>query len=257
MADVAEPAQRSGPPGPFEVIPAIDLVDGRVVRLVQGRFASATEFGSDPLDTARGFWRSGARSLHVVDLDAARTGIRPPAHREVVRRLAAERPAGGLLQLGGGLRDAEAVEEVLALGVDRVLVGTMAFREPDLYDALVATHGARVCATADVLAGSVRVAGWLEDSGLDVIGAVRDLHDRGTRSFLVTAIERDGTLAGPDVELMRRVRAATDGLVLASGGVGTLEHIAALRATGVDGVVVGRALLAGEIDLAAALDIAR
>ncbi len=251
----AEP-QRTRPARPFEVIPAIDLVGGRVVRLVQGRFEAATDFGSDPLQTARRFWREGARSLHVVDLDAARTGERSDAHRDLVRRIAAERPAGGALQLGGGLRDAAAVEEVLALGVDRVLVGTMAFRDRGPFDELLAAHGPRVCVTADTLGGSVRVAGWLEDSGLDAVEAVRDLHARGTRAFLVTAIERDGTLAGPDVALMRRVRAVTDGLLLASGGVGTLEHIRAVRESGADGVVVGRALLAGEIELAAAVDAA-
>ena len=253
MDDEGHPA---GPARPFEVIPAIDLVDGRVVRLVQGRFESATQFGSDPLETARRFWREGARSLHVVDLDAARTGERSPVHRELVRRIAAERPAGGTLQLGGGLRDAASVDEVLRQGVDRVLVGTMAFRDPARFDALLAAHGARVCVTADTLAGSVRVAGWLEDSGLDAVEAVRALHARGTRAFLVTAIERDGTLAGPDVGLLRRVRGVTDGLLLGSGGVGTLEHIAAVRDAGADGVVVGRALLAGEIELAAALEVA-
>jgi phosphoribosylformimino-5-aminoimidazole carboxamide ribotide isomerase len=234
---------------PFDVIPAIDLAGGRVVRLVQGRFDTVTDFGGEPVGVARRFWAEGARSLHVIDLDAARSGERPAGHRAVIERLAAERPAGGVLQVGGGFRTAEAVDEAIALGVDRVLVGTLAFREPALLDTLVARHGARVCVTADTLDGTVRVAGWAEDAGVDVVDAVTDLTARGVGAFLVTAIERDGTLAGHDLRLLRAVRAATGGIVLASGGVGTVEHVIACRDAGADGVVVGRALLSGAIAL--------
>lgn len=241
---------------PFAVIPAVDLVDGRVVRLVQGRFEAVTEFGRDPVAVVRGFWREGARAVHVVDLDAARTGRRSPEHDAVLRRIAGERPRGSLLQVGGGLRDVAAVDETLALGVDRVVLGTLAFRDPATLDALVARHGAAVCVSADTLHGSVRIAGWLEDSRLDVREAIVDLDRRGTRSFLVTAIERDGTLAGPDLPLMAALRSATSGLLLASGGVGSVDDLEALRETGADGVVVGRALLSGAIDLAEALAVA-
>lgn len=234
---------------PFDVIPAIDLAGGRVVRLVQGRFDAVTDFGGEPLEVARGFWRDGARSLHVIDLDAARTGERPAEHLALIERLAAERPVGGVLQVGGGFRTAEAVDEAVALGVDRVLVGTLAFREPDLLGDLVARHGARICVTADTLGGTVRVAGWAEDAGVDVVDAVRDLSALGVAAFLVTAIERDGTLAGHDLKLLAAVRAATSGIVLASGGVGTVEHVVACRDAGADGVVVGRALLSGAISL--------
>ena len=233
----------------FDVIPAIDLAGGRVVRLVQGRFDAVTDFGGEPVGVARRFWADGARSLHVIDLDAARTGERPAAHRAVIERLAAERPVGGVLQVGGGFRTAAAVDEALALGVDRVLVGTLAFRDPPLLDALVARHGARICVTADTLDGTVRVAGWEEDAGVDVVAAVTDMTARGVGAFLVTAIERDGTLAGHDLRLLRSVRAATDATLLASGGVGTVEHVVACRDAGAEGVVVGRALLSGAISL--------
>jgi phosphoribosylformimino-5-aminoimidazole carboxamide ribotide isomerase len=238
---------------PFDIIPAIDLAGGRVVRLVQGRFEAETAYGDDPVALARTFWSDGARSLHVIDLDAARTGERPAGHRAVVERLTSERPAGGLLQLGGGLRDEAAVDEALAAGVDRVLLGTLAFRDPDALGRLVVRYGARVCVTADALEGSVRVAGWAEDSGLPVVEAVRDLSARGVRAFLVTAIDRDGTLAGPDLRLLAAVREATSGTLLASGGVGSLEHLRAVRDVGADGVVVGRALLAGSFTLREAI----
>lgn len=242
---------------PFDVIPAIDLAGGRVVRLVQGRFDAVTDFGGEPLEVAHRFWRDGARSLHVIDLDAARSGDRPAEHLALIERLAANRPAGGVLQVGGGFRTEQAVDEAIALGVDRVLVGTVAFRDPALLDRLVAKHGVRICVTADTLDGTVRVAGWAEDAGVRVVDAIRDLTARGVGAFLVTAIERDGTLAGHDLRLLASVRAATDGVVLASGGVGTVEHVVACRDAGADGVVVGRALLSGAISLAetlAALD---
>ncbi len=238
---------------PFDVIPAIDLVEGRVVRLVQGRFDTVTDFGGEPLEVAHRFWREGARSLHVIDLDAARSGERPAAHLALIERLAAERPVGGVLQVGGGFRTEVAVDEAIALGVDRVLVGTAAFRDPALLDRLVARHGARICVTADTLDGTVRVAGWAEDAGIQVVDAVRDLSARGVAAFLVTAIERDGTLAGHDLRLLEAVRAATDGIVLASGGVGTVAHVVACRDAGANGVVVGRALLSGAISLAETL----
>ena len=237
----------------FDVIPAIDLVGGRVVRLVQGRFDAVTDFGGDPVETARGFWRDGARSLHVIDLDAARTGVRPPGHAAIIERLARERPAGGTLQVGGGFRSDAAVDEAIDLGVDRVLVGTAAFTDPDLLDRLIARHRDRICVTADTLERSVRIAGWREDSGLDVVDAVVGLEARGALAFLVTAIDRDGTLAGPDLKLLHAVRAATRGLLLASGGVGSIDHILQARAAGADGVVIGRALLAGTITLRDAL----
>jgi phosphoribosylformimino-5-aminoimidazole carboxamide ribotide isomerase len=234
---------------PFDVIPAIDLADSRVVRLVQGRFDAVTDFGGEPLQVAHRFWREGARSLHVIDLDAARSGVRTAPHLALIRRLANERPVGGVLQVGGGFRTEEAVDAAIALGVDRVLVGTVAFRDPDLLDRLVARYGARICVTADTLDGTVRVAGWAEDAGIQVVDAIRDLSARGVGAFLVTAIERDGTLAGHDLRLLAAVRAATDGILLASGGVGTVAHVVACRDAGADGVVVGRALLSGAIAL--------
>ena len=168
----------------------------------------------------------------MIDLDAARSGERPAGHLALIDRLAAERPVGGVLQVGGGFRTEAAVDEAIALGVDRALVGTVAFRDPALLDRMVATHGIRICVTADTLDGTVRVAGWAEDAGVRVVDAIRDLSARGIGAFLVTAIERDGTLAGHDLRLLEAVRAATDGILLASGGVGTVEHVVACRDAG-------------------------
>jgi phosphoribosylformimino-5-aminoimidazole carboxamide ribotide isomerase len=237
-----------------DVIPAIDLVDGRVVRLVQGRFDAATDFGSDLDAIADRFAAGGARWLHVIDLDAARTGERSEQHRLLLDRLAARKR--GKLQVGGGFRTAESVEQALASGVDRVLVGTLAFRDPDAFAALVREHGPRICLTADSLEGSVRVAGWLEDSGEPTVSLVQRLDEQGVGSFLVTAIDRDGTLAGPDLKLLAEVRAATTGILLASGGIGSADDVRRVAECGCDGVVIGRALLAGTLELADALTAA-
>jgi phosphoribosylformimino-5-aminoimidazole carboxamide ribotide isomerase len=239
----------------FDVIPAIDLAGGRVVRLVQGRFEAETTFSDDPLETARRFYREGARALHVIDLDAARTGERPPGHAELIGQIAASKPRGALLQVGGGFRSADAVSAALALGVDRVLVGTLAFREPETLRALAARHGASICVTADVLEGSVRVAGWLEDSGIPVAEAIRDAASAGVSTFLVTAIERDGTLAGPDVRMLGTARAAApEAILLASGGIASVADVQACRTAGANGAVVGRALYAGAFTLGEALE---
>jgi phosphoribosylformimino-5-aminoimidazole carboxamide ribotide isomerase len=235
----------------MEVIPAIDLVDGRVVRLVQGRFDASTDFGGDADALADRFAAAGARWLHVIDLDAARTGERSAQHRALLDGLVARKR--GQLQVGGGFRTAEAVEEALATGVDRVLVGTLALRDPAAFAGLVARHGDRICLTADSLEGSARVAGWLEDSGEPTVALVRRLSEEGVGAFLVTAIDRDGTLAGPDLRLLEGVRAVTDGILLASGGIGSADDVRRVAEAGCDGVVIGRAFLAGTLELPDAL----
>jgi phosphoribosylformimino-5-aminoimidazole carboxamide ribotide isomerase len=239
----------------MEVIPAIDLQGGRVVRLHQGRFDDATAFSDSPLEVARDFAARGATWLHVVDLDAARDGVRPPAHAAVLAALAA---AGGpALQAGGGFRDRAAVEETLTAGVDRVILGTLAVREPGTVADLATRHAGRICVSADIAAGSARIAGWLEDSGRSGTDLVREMSAAGVTAFLVTAVERDGTLAGPDLTLVDTVRRATDGTLIVAGGIASVADIEAVRDTGGDAVVVGRALLDGRLDFEAALAAAR
>ena len=235
----------------MQLIPAIDLLGGRVVRLRTGDYAQVTSFDETPAALAARFAEAGCEWLHVIDLEAARDGTRDGPNTAVAHELVASRQ--GKLQLGGGFRDAEAIEQTLAAGVDRVLVGTLAVREPELVGELARRHGERICVTADSLEGSVRIAGWLEDSREPTVELVARLARLGITAFLVTAIDRDGTLAGPDLELLARVRAKTDGVLLASGGVGGLADIRSVRELGCDGVVVGRALLDGTIALADAV----
>jgi phosphoribosylformimino-5-aminoimidazole carboxamide ribotide isomerase len=239
----------------MEVIPAVDLSGGRVVRLLQGDYGRVTGFDETPDEAADRFALAGAGWLHVIDLDAAREGTRSPEHAAVLARLGRRR--GTRVQVGGGFRSAEQVEAALAAGVQRVLIGTLAARDPDAVTALAERHGSRICVCADALEGSVRIAGWREDAGESASNFVARFAARGVGAFLVTAIERDGTLAGPDLRLLAGVRAVTDGVLLAAGGFATLEHIAAARDAGCDGAVVGRALYDGSLNLREALARAR
>jgi phosphoribosylformimino-5-aminoimidazole carboxamide ribotide isomerase len=239
----------------MEVIPAVDLSGGRVVRLLQGDYGRVTGFDETPDEAADRFSLAGAGWLHVIDLDAARDGQRSPEHAAVLERLGRRR--GTRVQVGGGFRSAEQVEAALAAGVQRVLIGTLAAREPDVVAALAAEHGPRICVCADALDGTVRVAGWREDAGESAASFVQRFSERGVSAFLVTAIERDGTLSGPDLKLLSGVRAVTDGVLLAAGGFAALEHIEAARDAGCDGAVVGRALYDGSLNLREALTVAR
>ena len=238
----------------MELIPAIDLIGGQVVRLRTGDYGQVTTFAESPAELAQRFAEAGCRWLHVIDLEAARDGTRDGPNGQILQELTRSRR--GRIQLGGGFRDRESIEAALAAGVDRVLVGTLAIREPEVVIELAARHRERICVTADSLAGSVRVAGWLEDSHEPTVALIRRLARAGVCAFLVTAIDRDGTLAGPDLDLLARVRAETDGIVLASGGVGSALDVARVREIGCDGVVVGRALLDGTLALADALSAA-
>jgi phosphoribosylformimino-5-aminoimidazole carboxamide ribotide isomerase len=233
--------------GGGRAIPALDLLGGRVVRLHQGRYSRVTAFPDDPYELAQRYAAAGAPWLHVVDLDAARTGERPPAHARALEAIA--RIPGLRLQVGGGLRDETGIRAALSGGADRVLVGTLAASDPDLVGGLAAETG-RVAVALDCLGGSVRTHGWLEDTGADPAAFVARLVAAGARDFLVTGIDRDGTGRGPDLDLIGSVRAAVPGVLLAAGGVGSAADVDAAVAAGADAVVIGRALLDGTIRFA-------
>jgi phosphoribosylformimino-5-aminoimidazole carboxamide ribotide isomerase len=228
-------------------VPAVDLLDSRVVRLEQGRYDRVTAYPVEPAALARAYAEAGAPWLHVVDLDAARSGARSPAHAALLREL---RAVPGLrIQLGGGLRGEAEIRAALAGLADRVIVGTLAAAQPELVGRLAAETG-RVVAALDCLAGRVRTHGWLEDAGLEPATYVGRLAEAGARDFLVTGIDRDGTGRGPDLELIAALRPSVPGLLLAAGGVGSAGDVGAAVAAGADAVVVGRALLGGAFSFA-------
>jgi len=224
--------------------PAIDIQDGRAVRLVQGRFEDETVYRDDPLEAARDWVTAGARHLHVVDLDGARCGEpRSLAHLE---RIAAE--TGAAVQYGGGLRTVDAVRAAFAAGAQRAILGTAAFRDVDLLDAAVAEFGDRIVVSVDVRGGHVATAGWTETTELPATSAVVALQDRGVASFVYTDADRDGLLEGPDLDDVRALGAVVRGSLVYSGGIGTIDHLRALarlRLRNLAGVISGKALYEG------------
>jgi phosphoribosylformimino-5-aminoimidazole carboxamide ribotide isomerase len=230
----------------MDLFPAIDLRDGRCVRLYQGDYAQETVYADDPVAQAQAFAAEGARWVHVVDLDAARTG--EPRNREVVAAIAAAVDVP--VQAGGGVRDDGAADDLLSLGVARVVVGTAALERPDWVSDLAGRHPGRVAVGLDARGHDVAVRGWVEGSGRDVVEVARRFDGAGVAALVVTEIGRDGTLAGPALDQLADVLGATSLEVVASGGVGTLADLRGLSALEVDGrrlagVIVGRALYEG------------
>lgn len=237
----------------MDLYPAIDLRDGKCVRLHQGDYAQETVYGDDPVAQALAFAEAGAGWIHVVDLDAARTGV--PENRDVVAAIAAAVPVP--VQTGGGVRSVEAADALFAAGVERVVIGTAALTDPDLVRTLARDH--RVAVGLDAKSGEVATDGWLVGSGRTVLDVARSFADVGVDAFVVTDISRDGTLAGPDIVGLSDVLGATPVDVIASGGVGSMADLDALAAVEVDGrrlsgVIAGKAIYEGHVDVAGAVE---
>lgn len=239
--------------------PAIDIRGGQAVRLLRGDYAAETAYDADPVDAARRWVDGGAEILHVVDLDGAKAG--EPTNLAAIERIAAAVPVP--IQVGGGIRSLAAVEALDDAGAGRFVIGTAALRDPEFLAAAIELDPERVVVGVDARGGKVSVAGWTETSDLDAAEAVVDLAARGARRFLFTPIEVDGTLAGPNLPELARVAAACaeqGATVIASGGVGTLEHLRALKQAAlpaVEGIIVGRALYERKFTVPEALDALR
>ena len=221
--------------------PAIDILDGKAVRLAQGEFGTQTAYDDDPLEAARRWVAEGARALHVVDLDGARRGA--PVNLGQLARIAdaVEVP----VQFGGGLRSAAAVDAALAAGCSRVLLGTAAYRDPKLVEHALAKHGERVAVSIDARGGLLAGAGWTEETDIPAEVAAQRLSDQGVSHFVYSSIDRDGMLAGPDLAGARRISAVLRGSFAYSGGVASLEdleRLGSLRERKLTGVIVGKAL---------------
>lgn len=233
------PTETSGP----TLWPAIDIRDGRAVRLLQGDYDRETGYDADPLDAARRWIEGGAEVLHVVDLDGARAGA--PVNLEIVSRIAS---LGVPVQLGGGLRDRGAVESAFAAGAERAVLGTTSQRDPDLLGLLAELYGGRIVASVDARGANVAVEGWERETGTPVTTAIERLGARGVSTFVYTPVEVDGTLEGPGIDGLGPILAScgrTGARLIYSGGVGSLDDLVALRdlrAEHLDGVIVGRAL---------------
>lgn len=239
----------------LQLLPAVDVVDGQAVRLVQGEAGSETGYG-DALDAALAWQRAGAEWVHLVDLDAAfGRGSNAALLADVAARLS---QLGVRVELSGGIRDDASLEGALATGAARVNLGTAALEDPEWTASAIAKHGDRVAVGLDVRGTTLAARGWTRDGG-DLWDVLARLDDAGCARYVVTDVTKDGTLRGPNVELLRGVCARTHAPVVASGGVSSLDDLRALRAlvpVGVEGAIVGKALYAGAFTLEEALEVA-
>lgn len=236
----------------MQIIPAIDLLDGQCVRLHQGDYSQVTRFSEDPVAQALSWQEQGAQRLHLVDLDGARSG--EPVNDAAVKAIVAALSIP--VQLGGGVRSAERAEELLACGLERVILGTVALERPQLVERLAARHPGRIVVGIDARNGKVATRGWIEESGTEATALARRLSGCGIAAIISTDIATDGTLAGPNLEALRAMAEASSVPVIASGGIGSLEHLLSLLSLeplGVEGVIVGRALYDGRVELGEAL----
>ena len=234
------------------VIPAIDLMGGEVVRLEKGDFATRTVYASHPEQAAARFARAGARLVHVVDLDGARAGW--PVNLDAVRAICGV--SGLEVEVGGGLRSLPDIEKILALGVAHVVLGTAAVERLGLVEQACRAFPGRVRCGIDARDGEVKVAGWLEGSGMSAVEVTTRVKAAGVALVEYTDVGRDGTFAGVDAAGAARLAAETGVAVVASGGAATLDDVRACRDAGLAGVIVGKALYEGRIDLAAAVKVA-
>ena len=241
----------------FELLPAIDLRAGRVVRLRRGDFDRETVFDDDPIAVAERFAEAGATWIHLVDLDGARAGR--PVQAGLVARIVERVGERTRCQVAGGLRTVEAVATALAAGAARVVVGTAALEDPDLAGELVGRHGAeRIVVALDVRDGLALGEAWRPGAaGRPVEAALEALAQVGVARFAVTAIERDGLLTGPDLGLLGRLVALDRGAIIASGGISSIADLHAARRLGCAGAIVGRALYEGQLELGEALRAVR
>ena len=239
----------------IEILPAIDLLGGRCVRLSQGDYDRVAVYGDDPGAVAASFVAAGATRVHCVDLDGARAGR--PHNRDAVRAIvtaAKDVP----VQLGGGMRSLDAIEEALGLGIDRAILGTAALRDPALVREAARRHPGRIAVGIDARAGRVAVEGWLETSDVLALDVARCFEDAGVAALVYTEIARDGMGTGPDLDATAALAAAVAIPVIASGGVGSEEHVRRAAATpGIAGLIIGKALYEGSVKLDRALAIAK
>lgn len=232
------------------IFPAIDLKDGQVVRLVKGDFSSVHQVAQDPVSTAEQFYAAGARQLHMVDLDGARDGVR--RNGELVRAVTG---CGLRVELGGGLRTMEDLEEVFALGIWRAVIGSAAVSDPGLVRAAVERFGPeRVAVGVDAREGLVRTAGWEEETGLDCLTFARRMEELGAEYLIFTDIDTDGTLSGPPFGRLEALQRAVGCSITASGGVSSNADLRALRDMGLYGAIVGKAWYTGAVDLKLAVE---
>jgi len=237
----------------MEIIPAVDIKDGRCVRLYQGDYGQETVFSEDPVAVASSWQAQGASRIHLIDLDGAASG--EICNRAVVEAIVKQ--VGVPVQLGGGIRDEATVSSLLGIGVGRVILGTVAVEQPELVERLCGKFGEAIVVGIDARDGHVAIHGWQKGTGVSALELCRRMADMGVRRLIYTDIKRDGTLTGPDFKAIAELVGSMDLPVIAAGGISTLGHLRKLGGLGVEGAIVGKALYTGDIDLREALAISK
>ena len=236
----------------MKIFPAIDLYEGKAVRLYKGDYSAMTVYSDDPLSVARAFERSGAEYLHTVDLEGARTGLTP--NMDVVRSFAEQ--TGLFVQVGGGIRSMEVIDRYIGAGVGRVVLGTAAVTDEALLRRAVDKYADKIAVGADIKEGRVAIKGWVESSEYTCESFLARMQSLGVRTVVCTDVSRDGAMRGPNVELYRSLsRLGVD--VIASGGVSGPQDIASLRGAGVYGAIIGKAYYTGALSIEKALEVAQ
>ena len=236
----------------MEIIPAIDLLNGKCVRLNQGNYNEVTKFNSDPVKQAQIWESQGAKRLHLVDLDGAKTGL--PINDLTIKKI--KRSISIPIQLGGGIRTIDRAKELLGIGIDRIILGTIAIENPELVKVLSHEYPRRVAVGIDAKEGMVATRGWLKQSEISSLELAKQLNDLELAAIISTDIATDGTLKGPNVQALREITEISINPVIASGGIGSIADLISLsdfENEGIEGIIVGRALYDGSIDLKEAL----
>jgi phosphoribosylformimino-5-aminoimidazole carboxamide ribotide isomerase len=236
----------------MHIIPAIDILNGEVVRLQQGDYTTATVYKSDPISVARDFQKAGATRLHIVDLDAASGNGKQ--NRKKLRKI--RKLFGGIIELGGGIRNEDDIEELLDIGIDRFVVGTAFAKNPHFVEGWVQHYGNLFIAGIDARNGKVKVSGWQKETELDYLELAERAKSIGMCSIIFTNIEHDGTMQGPDIESTKKVAATSDLSVIHSGGIRTMEDLKLLADSEekkIRGIIVGKAIYEETVDLEEAI----
>jgi len=234
------------------IYPAIDLYEGKAVRLARGDYSKMTVYSDDPASVARGFRKAGASAVHIVDLEGARDG--KPVNFGVIEDIIEK--SGLEAQVGGGIRDLETIDSYLRMGVKRVILGTAAISSPGFLKDAINRYNGAIAVSADVKDGLVAIKGWTELSETGIIDFCKSTEELGVRTLICTDISRDGLLGGANAGFYKALRGTTEMYLIASGGVTALEEIMVLSNLGIDGAILGKALYEGRIDLAEAVKTA-
>ena len=231
------------------IYPAVDLFEGKAVRLKRGDYKQMTVYSNDPLSVAYGFKNAGAKALHIVDLEGARDG--KPANFEVINRIVAE--TNLFVQVGGGIRSPEIIDNYISAGIKRIILGTAAVSQPGFLQEMVNYYNDAIAVSVDIKDGLVAIKGWTETSNMNAIEFCETVDKIGKLTLICTDISRDGMMSGTNMELYRTLREKLSIGLIASGGVSAIDEILTLSELGLDGVVLGKALYTGKIDLTEAI----